>query len=136
MFGFILSLFSCNEHKFSSTDFIGNWKAYDGAEIVLNKDGTCVLNNVDYSIVSITKNSSEKLNSKGTWKMVEDVNSGITGGITTGIKITYKLMERDGNGGIEFYISGQGLNENKAPWNLFIWKGDPDEMIKYKFTKQ
>ena len=41
-----------------------------------------------------------------------------------------------GQGEIIFFISGQGSNEDNPPWDLFIWKGDPDEMVKYKFIKQ
>lgn len=132
---FLLFLFSCNEPKFSDNDFVGIWKADDGAIISINKDGTCDLQNLNYNIVSIAKDSSTKLNSNGTWKIINDVSSGITGGINTGLHISYKLMDRAGNGGIEFYISGQGINQNKPPWDLFIWKGDPDEMTKYKFVK-
>ncbi|MFV0290432.1 MAG: hypothetical protein ACK5IJ_05960 [Mangrovibacterium sp.] len=136
MFGLILSLFGCNKHKLSNSDFIGVWKADDGAEIIINENGTCILKGLNNSIIAIAKDTSEKLNTKGSWKMIENVNNGITGGISTGLKFTYKIMDREGNGGIVFYISGQGFNENKPPWDLFIWKGDPDEVIKYKFAKQ
>jgi hypothetical protein len=136
MLGFVLSLFACNEHNFKDVDFIGIWQADDGARITIKQDGTCVLSGLNKSIVGIANDETEKLNANGNWKMVENINSGITGGITTGLKVSYDLMDRNGRGGILFYISGRGINENRAPWDLFIWKGDPDEMIKYKFVKQ
>ena len=86
MFGFIFSLFGCKEPTFENYDFIGVWKADDGASLIINKDGTCVLNNLNNSIVSIATDDKEKLNSNGTWKIVKGVRSGITGGISTGLK--------------------------------------------------
>jgi hypothetical protein len=136
MFGLVFSLFGCQEHQFTKSDFVGTWQADDGARITINADGTCVLKGFNNSIVSVATDSTEKLNSNGTWKIINNVNSGITGGVSTGLKITYALMERAGKGGFELYISGQGFSENKPPWDLFVWKGDPDEMIKYKFVKQ
>ncbi|SZD73537.1 Uncharacterised protein [Candidatus Ornithobacterium hominis] len=133
--GIFLSLVGCKEPKFNEADFIGIWKSEDGANIVINKDGTCILNELNKSIVSIAKSDDEKLTTDGTWKLIDNVNNGITGGINTGIKITYNLVDREGKGEIDFYISGQGFSENKPPWDLFIWDGDPDEMIKYKFVK-
>jgi hypothetical protein len=135
MLGFFLSLFGCNEHRFKDVDFIGIWQANDGARITIKQDGTCILSGLNKSIVGIA-NDEKVINANGNWKLVENINSGITGGTTTGLKVSYDLMDRNGKGGILFYISGRGINENKAPWDLFIWKGDPDEMIKYKFVKQ
>lgn len=86
--------------------------------------------------MSIANDEKEELNANGNWKIVENINNGITGGTTTGLEVSYDLMDRKGRGGILFYISGRGINERKAPWDLFIWKGDPSEMIKYKFVKQ
>lgn len=134
--GILLSLFGCKNPEFNSTDFVGTWKAEDGAVISINKDGSCDLNNLNYNIVNSAQDEYEKLNTFGTWKIINNINNGITGGISTGIDVTYNLMDREGKGGVEFYISGQGFSENKPPWNLFIWKGDPDDMIKYKFVKQ
>ncbi|SEO39899.1 hypothetical protein [Niastella yeongjuensis] len=136
MFGFILSLLGCREHHFDKSDFVGVWQAVDGARITIKADGTCVLQGLNNSIVSMAKDTTEKLNADGSWKIINNVNNGITGGVSTGLEITYTLMNRDGKGGIEFYLSGQGFSENRPPWDLFIWKGDPDEMIKYKFVKQ
>ncbi|MCW3466296.1 hypothetical protein [Chitinophaga nivalis] len=133
VFGFFL--LGCEEPKFETEDFIGVWKSNDNATITFNQDGTCILNNLNNAIISISKNENEKINSKGTWKILNNVNSGITGGKSTGVKISYNLMDRKGKGGILFYISGQGISD-KEPWDLFVWKGDPDEMIKYQFIKQ
>lgn len=136
MIGIFLSLIGCKEPKFKQADFIGVWKAEDGAIITLNTNGTCTLYNINRSILSITKSDDKKLTTRGTWKLIDNVNNGITGGISTGIEITYILTEREGKGAVDFYISGQGLSERKPPWDIFIWNGDPDEMIKYKFILQ
>lgn len=136
MIGIILSTVGCKEAKFNEADFIGVWKADDGANITINQNGTCTLDGLNKSIVSIAENDDEKLTTQGTWKLIDSVSNGVTGGISTVIKITYNLVDREGKGGVDFYISGQGFSENKPPWDLFIWDGDPDEMIKYKFVKQ
>jgi hypothetical protein len=132
---FYFFLSSCKEQKFETNEFVGVWKSDDNATITLNQDGTCNLSGVNNSIISIARNEKEKLNTNGTWKIVNNINSGITGSFNTGIKISYELMNRKGKGGIDFYISGQGVNEQNKPWDLFVWKGDPDEMLKYKFVK-
>ena len=80
-------LFSCNSPKIENTYFIGNWKADDGAEIIINKDGTCVLKSQNYNIINTATNDLRKLNTNGTWKIEKDVNSGILFGINEGIKI-------------------------------------------------
>lgn len=136
MIGVFLSLIGCKEPKFNEADFIGFWKAEDGANITLNQNGTCTLDEINKSILSITKSDDEKLTTQGTWKLIDNVSNGITEGISTGIKITYSLTDKEGKGAVDFYISGQGLSESKPPWDIFIWNGDPDEMIKYKFIKQ
>ncbi len=134
MLGFLFLILGCKEPKFETKDFIGVWKADDNATIVINADGTCILNNLNNAIINSAQSEISKINSRGTWKKVNDINNGITGGISTGIEFTYKLNNK--TGGTLFYISGQGINEKKSPWDLFVWKGDPDEMIKYKFVKQ
>lgn len=136
IYTFLLFLLGCNKPKFEAKDFIGVWKSDDGASITINKDGSCVLNNLNYNIINITVGEFEKLNTNGTWEISNEVNNGITGGVSTGLHISYKLIDREGKGGIDFYIRGQGLNENKPPWNLFVWSGDPDDNIKYEFIKQ
>ena len=107
----IVFLFGCNSPQIENTYFIGNWKADDGAEIMINKDGTCVLKSLNYNIINTATDELRKLNTNGTWKIEKDVNSGILFGINEGIKITYDLEDMRG-------------------------KGDPDEMVKYKFIKQ
>lgn len=134
LYTFILLFLGCNEPKFETKDFIGVWKADDGASIVINQDGTCKLNDLNNTIINISQKEIKKINAQGTWKKIDDVNSGITGSISTGIEFSYTLMNR--KGGTLFYISGQGFNESKPPWNLFVWSGDPDDNIKYEFTKQ
>jgi hypothetical protein len=38
--------------------------------------------------------------------------------------------------GLALEIAGEGVFENKPPWHLFVWIGDPDDVNKYKFVKQ
>lgn len=128
-------LYSCDGSYPKQTDFIGTWKSSDNASIKLNQDGTCIVKGVDYyKISSFPKNKNKELNVEGTWQFTENAESGIIDNIDNGIKIIYNLPERT-KGETLFYISGQGINGNNPPWNLFIWDGDPDEMLKYEFVK-
>lgn len=128
-------LYSCGETKPKQSDFIGTWKSSDNAYIKLNKNGTCILKGVDhYKISSFPKNKNRELNAEGTWQFTENVESGILDNIDNGITMKYNLPEGT-KGEILFYISGQGINGNNPPWNIFIWEGDPDEMLKYEFEK-
>ncbi|WP_052045738.1 hypothetical protein, partial [Prevotella disiens] len=95
----IVFLFGCNSPQIENTYFIGNWKADDGAEIMINKDGTCVLKSLNYNIINTATDELRKLNTNGTWKIEKDVNSGILFGINEGIKITYDLEDMRGKGG-------------------------------------
>lgn len=131
-----LLFISCSNPKFEKSYFIGSWNGPDGANIILKKDGSCTLKNLDsYKIYAFPENENEKLNSMGKWNLINDVESGIIDGIDSGIAITFKIPERNGEAKITFYISGQGALGNKEPWNFFIWDGDPDDMIKYEFKK-
>lgn len=128
-------LYSCGSSKPKQTDFIGTWKSSDNASIKLNKNGTCILKGVDYyKISSFPKNKNRELNVIGTWQFTENAESGIIDNIDNGITIIYNLPDRT-KGEILLYISGRGINGNSPPWNLFIWDGDPDEMLKYDFVK-
>jgi hypothetical protein len=128
-------LCSCDSNKPKQTDFIGTWKSSDNAFIKLNKNGTCILKGVDYYKISrFPINKNRELNVEGIWQFTENAESGIIDNIDNGITIIYNLPEST-KGEILFYISGQGINGNNPPWNLFIWDGDPDEMLKYEFVK-
>lgn len=128
-------LHNCGGSRSKATDFIGTWKSSDSAYIQLNKNGTCILKGVDYyKISSFPKNKNKELNVKGTWKFIENVESGIIDNMNNGIAIIYNLPEGK-QGEISLYISGHGINGNNPPWNIFIWDGDPDEMQKYEFVK-
>lgn len=135
LIAFLAIILSCTDSKTKKTDFIGVWKSSDEAYIILKKNGTCTLKGIDYyKISSFPKNKNKKLNAEGTWQFTEDAESGIIDNINSGVYIKYELYD-GGEGEIVFYISGQGINGNNPPWNIFIWDGDPDDMQKYEFTK-
>lgn len=132
-----ITLFGCCEPHFNQCDFIGKWTSSDSSSINLYSDGTCRLNNINYiKINSIESKKGDKLNSSGVWKLIYEFESGIPNGISTGVGISYRLPNRAGTGGLDFFISGEGILENKPPYYLFIWDGDPDNVEKYKFVKE
>ncbi|WP_449397456.1 hypothetical protein [Chryseobacterium wanjuense] len=88
-------LYSCGNPEPQSTDFIGTWKSADGAHIILNPDGACILKDVDYfKISSFPQNKNSKLNAKGTWKFINNTESGIIDGLDSGINIIYKIPQQ------------------------------------------
>ncbi|SMP21106.1 hypothetical protein [Chryseobacterium profundimaris] len=130
-------LHSCGNPKPQLNDFVGTWKSKDNAHIILNQNGTCILKGVNYfKINTFPKNNNTKLNTEGTWRLVNNVDSGIIDGINNGISIVYTIPKDRLKGEIIFYISGHGLTGNNPPWSLFIWDGDPDDMNRYEFTKE
>ncbi|ROH99387.1 hypothetical protein [Chryseobacterium daecheongense] len=131
----IFSLMNCSKPKIEKEHFIGKWKSDDGAVITLNENGTCTLQNINHYIFSsFPENNNKKLNTNGTWNMVNS-ESGIIDGINEGVKIIYEIPENQTTGSITFFISGQGIHGNNPPWSLYVWDGDPDEMKKYEFVK-
>lgn len=134
----ILIFFSgCGDQKIERTYFIGKWKSNDGASFTLKRDGTCTLKDLNYYIISsFPRNENQKLNCDGTWKLINDAESGPIDGIDKGIEITYYSLGNQKDGGINFYISGEGIFGNNKPLSLYIWNGDPDEMKKYEFIKE
>jgi hypothetical protein len=139
IFTICCTLIGCREPKFNRSDFIGKWSSLDSSKIVFYPNGTCSLSKLNYyKINNVNRKVDDKLNTKGTWKLIYEYESGIPNGISTGVGISYESPEGIENGGgkIDFFISGQGILENNPPYYLFIWDGDPDNVEKYKFEKE
>lgn len=119
-----LSLINCGSPKIENEDIIGIWHSKDGSNITFFKEHNCVLKNVDFYILSPFKNNkSIKLNtSNATWSINKDNSS---------VHLSYKLPNRNGMGGIDFYFE-----KTKIKNSIYIWIGDPDDTIKYEYTKE
>lgn len=140
---FSLSFSSCiKEPKYKS--FVGVWKAQDGAIIELNSDGKYSAQKIDFSKIKDTRPEflSKRLNFEGEWhlnskKRIIELESesrfkdhGIENTyLYNGEKMSHKV-------GISFNIEGSGLFQNKPPWFLVVFIGDPDDLNKYTFTKE
>lgn len=143
----MLSLFfqSCGSAEVQRQDFVGIWKSDDGAVIELKADGSYVAREIDYyKIYFENEHKGKKLNFIGQWEIADENKKSKLELHTdatfkdVGINKTYTYNGevRSHKLGLTFEISGEGLFENKPPWYLFIWIGDPDDMNKYKFVKQ
>lgn len=127
-------------------DFIGIWKSTDGASIELKKDGTYLAKKVNYYNFYLDSGFlNKRIDFTGTWKLINkqkgnstlQLNSNSTY-IDYGINKSYTM---DGKSyshkiAVSFEITGQGMFENKLPWILYTWIGDPDNVKKYIFLKQ
>lgn len=139
----LFSFCSCGE-KMKDEDFVGAWKAPDGAMIELKSDGKFIARNIDFSMIRYAESEfiNKQLSFEGKWylsvtqKMIElesestYADYGIENTyLNNGEKMSRKL-------GISFNIEGSGLLKNNLPWSLVVFIGDPDELNKYKFVKQ
>lgn len=143
LFTFLLQ--SCGRSQPIREDFVGIWKANDGAIIELKKDGSYIAKRINYyKIYSDEKLKNERLDFTGNWELANRGNNGKTIILYSsstfsdyGINRTYTLNGKTYSHKISFNldISGHGLLQNKPPWYLFVSIGDPDDMNKYKFVK-
>nr|WP_315203941.1 hypothetical protein [uncultured Flavobacterium sp.] len=127
-------------------DLIGTWKSSDGSIIELKKDGSYIAKAINYNIFYPNKELEKKtFDFTGNWKIINnseqdnklELNSNATFS-DYGINDTYTIdgKVRSHKIGLSFEISGEGIFENKPPYYLFNWLGDPDDMNKYKFIKE
>ena len=117
-------LLSCSNPKPERKDFIGTWKSDDGAMFQLHEDGSITAKQINLSKIFFEDEmQANKLDFTGKWEFATDNYQRRIIKVTAG-KYTFS-----------FNITGQGITENKPPWYLFAWIGDPDEMDKYEFRK-
>ncbi len=127
-------------------DFVGVWKSIDGSVIEFKKDGSYIAKKINYNVFYPNKEFEKMtLDFTGNWKIINnsqqdnklELNSNATFS-DFGINDTYTIdgEDRSHKIGLSFEISGEGILENKPPYYLFIWLGDPDDMNKYKFIKE
>lgn len=142
----IFTLLGCKEVKIETMDFVGSWKADDGAIITLNKDGSYTAKNVNYYNYFPSKSiENKRLNFHGTWNLgsrkngdnIIELESDNTYA-DNGVERTYLMNGKEFSHklGMTLDITGQGVLGNEPPWNLYVFIGDPDEMNKYIFVKQ
>lgn len=107
-------------------DFDGGvWRADDGATVYLNGDGSVIINQINrLNVVSGGIKEGDFVNFTGEWKFTTDFNNQKIIDIST-----------DDRGGFDFHIKGQGIFENKRPFDLFVYIGDPDNMDRYIFKR-
>ena len=126
--------------------FTGSWESGDGAIIELREDGTYTARKLDFLTYCCYDEIEDtmRFDMEGDWRIMEEGDRPILKLSSNqtfedyGIEKTYTV---DGKVlsykiGMELNISGRGMLENKPPWHLFYWVGDPDDMNKYEFLKK
>ena len=140
-------LSGCNA-EIRKSDLEGTWRSDDGALIVLNEDGTFIAKGINYFVVSGSKLfNGKKIDLSGEWqigktgnqekKSVELISNSTykdfdvhkTYVDENGLEQSYKIY-------CTFQVYESGLFNNKPPYSLFVYIGDPDDMNKYNFTKK
>lgn len=102
-------------------NLVGIWAADDGAIIELNKGNNAKIKNIDLSKVYYDPNSTKEIVSfEGKWEFDSKANK----------------VHIESRRSFPLEVKGQGLLENKPPFSLVIWIGDPDDMMRYEFVKR
>jgi hypothetical protein len=109
-------------------DFIGNWESTDKSMIVLNKDNTCTINNIDSVKIWSKEDSFEtkKTNRSGKWKFVSSTKS----------NSHYCIYINSDKGGFPLNVTGTDFIGYFNFWKLSVYAEDPGDMNFYKFYKQ
>jgi len=138
--GLFLFFQSCSNPKLERKYFIGIWKAKDGALIEIYDNGKCKAIGLNhYNIHPFDKYKNQLLNFDGNWDFVDKDEPKLHLSYYTGETYQYKGETKQSKNGIDFSIEGQGLLQNKLPFDLYVLIGDPDdidESNKYRFVKQ
>lgn len=132
---YLVSMFlfqGCTGSEPTKSEIVGTWGAQDGAIISFNEDGTFDTRNLPGSKIfsGFSEYKDEKFNEHGHWKLKKEQGNWI-------VDLSFDRSEKVESGfATQMSISGEGLLENRPPWYLFLWIGDPDDVNKYKFVKQ
>ena len=125
-------LFGCSSHQPTNEDIIGVWIADDGAIFEIKDDHTLVFQNVSGNKMfnGFREYANRSFSGTGSWSL-EQMN---------GRWIVRLGLYSDGvtRGGFStrFDISGSNWLENRPPWYLFTFIGDPDNNERYSFHKK
>lgn len=130
---------SCSGPKPKKEDFVGFWKADDGAIVRLKEDNTCIVEKISYDkIYDFEEYKNKRLSFSGNWDLISvDKKLQIDVIYNENETYVYKGKTYTRKGGFSFDIAGaKGFFEDRPPWYLFFWIGDPDNGEKYIFRKQ
>lgn len=138
-------LYGCYSPTPTKDDIKGRWYSADGAVIELRADGSYVAKQIDYNSIYLEKEYKGKkidfvgkceiISEDKKWKL-ELYTDATFKDIGINKTYTYNGEIRSHRLGLTFEISGEGILENKPPWHLFVWIGDPDNGNRYKFEKR
>lgn len=123
----LIALSGCTMEKPVFTDFIGTWTSEDGSKIILKKDSTCIVEQIDIGrLHDYTENIKSSF--AGKWSLEDEDNLG---------NKEYNIVIRQDSMYLyeSFIVSGQGVLKNNQPWCFFQYIGDPDDLNEYKFIK-
>lgn len=148
IFSFLIIIINSCDTQISKRDLEGTWESDDGALIVLSEDGTFVAKGINYFVVSGSKLfNGKKIDLSGEWQ-IDKIGNQENKAVKLISNSTYKdfgihktYVDKNGlEQSYKIYCTFQvyesGLFNNKTPYSLFVYIGDPDDMNKYNFTKK
>lgn len=123
----------CSTDPPTFEELTGTWKSEDGCEIILRLDSTCIVKNLNVGKFYATEKDTS-WTFVGRWTF-HDNNSPYQD-IGLGRLDIKNLEVKSCAYWVTFYVSGQGLLENKPPWYLFEFIGGFDDYNKYILKRQ
>jgi hypothetical protein len=122
---------SCSIPDPKQEDFVGSWKAEDGAAFKFNRDGTFSSENLSGEKMFERKEyHGKRYSESGTWELKNQSGK-------WRIYLSFnKVGDSKGGVGNQLNVAGlKGITSNKPPWYLFKYVGDPDDGTMYEFRK-
>ncbi|MDR0987863.1 MAG: hypothetical protein LBM06_00160 [Prevotellaceae bacterium] len=111
--------------KPNSSDFVGTWINEYKGKVILMADSTCIVANMR---IPNWRLDSQLQSFTGKWYFQEKGYSKNDGPIIV-------IKEKEQSIYVWFYVSGEGLFNNRPPWYFFQYIGDPYLLDEYAFRK-
>ena len=125
---------SCGGKEPVQNDIFGTWHGPDSAMLVFNRDSTFIGKALPAEYFTFFTSREEvngkKVNGSGKWELKKVEGS-------EEIALNFQEMDnKETHGFYSIFIAGEnGALENKAPWYLFLWKGE-EGGERYKFLRK
>lgn len=117
---FVFFITCCQNSIPVEEDFYGVWISRSSNQIIFHKDGTFEAKEMPLDYLWSVDRKDETISGNGKWQ-IKNTNT------VWQIQLSFEETNHSDfqrKFGSQMEISGQGLLENKADWNLFLWKDD------------
>jgi hypothetical protein len=133
----LFSFYSCSKLVPKREDFIGQWKSQSGEVLILKEDSSFVIQQFLIEKESceffFNKSSETKIDGEGKWSLI-DKKYGKKLHFSFS-RYSYDSITSTKGFGITLSFIGSGFFENRLPWQIYDFKGDPDDAPQSTFRK-